>query len=65
MSVEAIGCRYPLDVQVLVGAGGVALGGGYFVVVAVDEGGTQFISLLRNWGEIKWVAAGRSCGLAV
>ena len=43
----------------------VTLGGGYFVVVAVDEGGTQFMSLLRNWDEIKWVAAGRSCGLAV
>jgi hypothetical protein len=65
MSVEAIEGRYPRGVQVLVDALGVALGGGYFVVVAVDEGGTQFMSLLRNWNAIKWVAAGRSCGLAV
>jgi hypothetical protein len=35
-----------------VGVGGVALGGGYFVVVAVDEGRTRFMSLLRNWDDI-------------
>jgi hypothetical protein len=50
----------------LVDALRVALGGGYIVVVAVDEDGTQFMSLLlRNWDEIKWVSAGRSCRLAV
>jgi hypothetical protein len=43
----------------------VTLGGGYFIVVAVNEGGMHIMSLLRNWDEIKWVAAGRSCGLAV
>jgi hypothetical protein len=31
----------------------VALGGGYCLVIAVDEGGTQFMSLLRNWDEVK------------
>ncbi len=36
MSVRAIRCWYPCNVQVLVD---IALGGGYFVVVAVDEGG--------------------------
>jgi hypothetical protein len=43
----------------------VALGEGYFVVAAVDECGTQFMSLLRNQDEIKLVAACRSCGLVV
>jgi hypothetical protein len=43
----------------------VALSGGYFVVVAVNEGGTQFMSILRNGDNMKWVAAGRTCGLVV